>query len=299
MPEEKQEQEPTLIETLPEPLETPSEFFEDIRKYDLLKVLKLYVSQIYDDTTKGLLGLLTDAQKTDLTDSGATTLHKHDHGGMDGLLDDDHTQYMKDLVDDTTPQLGGDLDMNSKGIDFPTTANITDVKDEDNMASDSATMLATQQSIKKYVDNNSISLTTASALSETLQHSNDTARAADNDAYTKVKEIKLNEALPTFRIKCDVTEAMAVMVYKNGVTVSTEQTTGGSPPYTLTFDFTGTNFTTNDLIQIYAHRLDAGTGNTISNMRFCFTRTITKIGDNTIITPIPITFGTAPTNQDP
>ena len=44
--------------------------------------------------------------------------------------------------------------MNAKGIDFPTTANITDVKDEDNMASDSATMLATQQSIKKYVDDN-------------------------------------------------------------------------------------------------------------------------------------------------
>ncbi len=28
-----------------------------------------------------------------LTDAGATTLHKHDHGGMDGLGDDDHTIY--------------------------------------------------------------------------------------------------------------------------------------------------------------------------------------------------------------
>jgi hypothetical protein len=56
------------------------------------------------------------------------------------------------LVDDTTPQLGGDLDMNGKGIDFPTTANITDVLDEDTMASNSATKLATQQSIKAYVD---------------------------------------------------------------------------------------------------------------------------------------------------
>jgi hypothetical protein len=56
------------------------------------------------------------------------------------------------IVADTTPQLGGDLDMNAKGIDFPSTPNITDVKDEDNMISDSATMLATQQSIKAYVD---------------------------------------------------------------------------------------------------------------------------------------------------
>lgn len=29
----------------------------------------------------------------DLTDGGATTLHKHDHGGQDGLSDDDHAQY--------------------------------------------------------------------------------------------------------------------------------------------------------------------------------------------------------------
>lgn len=59
------------------------------------------------------------------------------------------------LVDDTTPQLGGDLDLNGNAIDFPSTANISDVKDEDDMASDSATALATQQSIKAYVDNNS------------------------------------------------------------------------------------------------------------------------------------------------
>ena len=37
---------------------------------------------------------LTSAQLTDLTDGGATTLHKHDHGGLDGLGDDDHTIYL-------------------------------------------------------------------------------------------------------------------------------------------------------------------------------------------------------------
>lgn len=56
------------------------------------------------------------------------------------------------LVDDTSPQLGGDLDLNGNNIDFPSVVNISDVKDEDNMASNSATMLATQQSIKAYAD---------------------------------------------------------------------------------------------------------------------------------------------------
>ncbi len=59
---------------------------------------------------------------------------------------------MADLVDDTTPQLGGDLDLNGKNIDFPTTPDISDCLDEDNMASDSPTMLVTQQSVKAYVD---------------------------------------------------------------------------------------------------------------------------------------------------
>lgn len=35
----------------------------------------------------------TGTNWTDLTDAGATTLHKHDHGGQDGLSDDDHSHY--------------------------------------------------------------------------------------------------------------------------------------------------------------------------------------------------------------
>ncbi len=57
-----------------------------------------------------------------------------------------------DVVDDTTPQLGGDLDLNGNAIDFPTTANIADCLDEDDMSSDSAVAVATQQSIKAYAD---------------------------------------------------------------------------------------------------------------------------------------------------
>lgn len=43
---------------------------------------------------------LSATNHTDLTDGGATTLHKHDHGGMDGLADDDHAAYL--LASDAT-----------------------------------------------------------------------------------------------------------------------------------------------------------------------------------------------------
>lgn len=59
---------------------------------------------------------------------------------------------LSNVVEDTTPQLGGDLDLNGNNIDFPTTADIADCLDEDNMATDSAVALATQQSIKAYAD---------------------------------------------------------------------------------------------------------------------------------------------------
>lgn len=53
---------------------------------------------------------LTAANHTDLTDGGATTLHKHDHGGMDGLSDDDHPQY---LLANGTRSLSADWDAGS------------------------------------------------------------------------------------------------------------------------------------------------------------------------------------------
>ena len=92
------------------------------------------------------------------------------------------------VVDDTTPQLGGDLDLNGNQITSPdgtdlidipngsvdiqtastsrlditdsgvrlgaANARVTTILDEDDLSSDSATALATQQSIKAYVDAN-------------------------------------------------------------------------------------------------------------------------------------------------
>ena len=59
---------------------------------------------------------------------------------------------LTDVVQDGSPQLGGDLDLNGNNLDFPTTANISDCLDEDTMSSNSATKICTQQSIKAYAD---------------------------------------------------------------------------------------------------------------------------------------------------
>jgi len=68
----------------------------------------------------------TGTDWTDLTDAGDTTLHGHDitgltgysndHGALDGLADDDHTQYLlvngtRDMTGDLLPNATGTLDL--------------------------------------------------------------------------------------------------------------------------------------------------------------------------------------------
>jgi len=60
--------------------------------------------------------------------------------------------YIKELSGDSTPQLGGDLDLNGNAFDFPTATNISDTVTDLNSAS--TTSLATSKSIKDYIDNN-------------------------------------------------------------------------------------------------------------------------------------------------
>jgi hypothetical protein len=72
---------------------------------DVTKIVDWDLSGITPGNTRTItpadadMTLLSTTDYTDLTDGGATTLHKHDHGGMDGLGDDDHTQYL--LADGT------------------------------------------------------------------------------------------------------------------------------------------------------------------------------------------------------
>ena len=74
------------------------------------------------------------------------------HNGSSFVAVTSATAGITDVVDDSTPQLGGDLDLNGNNIDFPTTANISDCIDDDTFGTASATKLATSESIKAYVD---------------------------------------------------------------------------------------------------------------------------------------------------
>ncbi len=74
------------------------------------------------------------------------------HNGTSFVAVTSATAGITDVVDDSTPQLGGDLDLNGNNIDFPTTANISDCIDDDTFGTASATKLATSESIKAYVD---------------------------------------------------------------------------------------------------------------------------------------------------
>jgi len=119
-------------EELQQQIDELRERLEDRREIEEIK--QLLINHQHDGIDTFNFSKLKRSEKKGLVGGSTTTLHKHD------------------IVEDTTPQLGGDLDLNGHSIDFPSTANISDVKDEDDMASNSDTMLATQQSIKKYVD---------------------------------------------------------------------------------------------------------------------------------------------------
>ena len=66
---------------------------------DITKILDFDVSGVTGGNTRTVAipdedtTLLTQTEVTDLTDGNASTAHKHDHGGQDGLTDDDHIRY--------------------------------------------------------------------------------------------------------------------------------------------------------------------------------------------------------------
>lgn len=108
----------------------------------------------------------------------------------------DLQSYLLNVVEDTTPQLGGDLDLNGFNIDFPTTANISDVIDDDTMATASATKLATSESIKAYVDN---------ALPFYLGEDNDVDGMSFSSTSTSYVDVEHSASVP---VDVDVTKKL-------------------------------------------------------------------------------------------
>jgi len=87
-------------------------------------------------------------------DLDSATLDLEGGTGIDTTASTDKVSF---AIDSTVTTLTGSQTLTNKTLTSPvlnTTATGTAIKDEDNMASDSATHLATQQSIKAYVDSN-------------------------------------------------------------------------------------------------------------------------------------------------
>lgn len=135
-------------------------------------------SNVVADSASDTLTLAAGANITITTNAATDTITIAATGGGGGGL--------SNVVDDLTPQLGGDLDLNGNQITSPdgtdqidipngtinlktnsssraditdsglrlggANARVTTILDEDTMSSNSATALATQQSIKAYVD---------------------------------------------------------------------------------------------------------------------------------------------------
>ncbi len=147
-----------------------------------------------------------------------------------------------------------------------------------------------------------ISLVKNYSVSDNLRNSNDASQSTSSTDYIKKKEVLINESLPACRIKFSLQnvsgngQLITGRIYKNGVAIGTERTTTTSQEFTEDF----ANFVVNDLIQIY---IKVGTGATegrVYNMRFYYDYNITKIGIETLTTPLEVTeIPVFMTNQDP
>jgi len=143
----------------------------------------------YVDTQLGAsdLDLTADTGGPIAIDLDTDTL---DLEGGTGIATTASTSKISFGIDSTVATLTGSQTLTNKTLTSPvlnTSATGTAIKDEDNMASDSATHLATQQSIKAYVDSN----VTAQDLDIT---DGSTTSAVDLDSQTLTIQGTANEA---------------------------------------------------------------------------------------------------------
>lgn len=117
--------------------------------------------------------------------------------------------------------------------------------------------------------------------SDTLRQSNDGLKQTNQGAYTKVKEIIVNDGFTGCRIKFDLRKDVFVegefayaKIYKNGTAIGTERQRGGTEWGTFSEDFTGP-FVNGDLIQIYAYTTDTNYAQ-VQNMRIYFDTAISR-----------------------
>ena len=155
-----------------------------------------------------------------------------------------------DLVDDATPQLGGDLDVNGFNItsarsnenisiipsgtgllqvrsDFQinTTTAVDSILDEDNLTSNSAKALATQQSIKAYVDAQVAGGGVSTGMQITLGTPTDSSLTTDGAYQGLVTGTKVTDAIDELN---EVLENIRNNTFVKSVSFTGSPTSGGS-----------------------------------------------------------------------
>lgn len=129
-------------------------------------------------------------------------------------------------------QSGSKIDLSSGTIDFSSTSGITDVLDEDTMSSDSATALATQQSIKAYVDTSLATDVLKADTTDELEVGFTTAVHAIGNSGTGTQTVSLTEeCLQSMTINGSFT--LAPPSSGSGVAII-DATNDGTGGYTMT-----------------------------------------------------------------
>lgn len=141
-------------------------------------------------------------------------------------------------------------------------------------------------------------------VSDILRNSNDTQKSTSVTTYTKLKEVKLNDALANCRLKFDMSREGSnpcySQIYLNGSATGTERTLSSSTEVTYSEDFTG--WVSGDLIQIYG-RSGGLSSVQVNDMRFYYSEYFDMFKGISLATPSVLLTTTNPTisviNQDP
>lgn len=139
--------------------------------------------------------------------------------------------------------------------------------------------------------------------SDVLKNSDDTAKSTTATSYTKLKEVKVNEAYSgIMRIKFDLklssTGTGYGKIYKNGVAIGTEQTITVTSYTTFSEDLALT-LVANDLLQVYCKGVGGDTVY-VQNLRFYYSNRVNVLNGQTVESTLLVTVAAiSTTNQDP
>lgn len=249
-----------LEQKLEDEVEKLKNLIKEISQEDLILRLETIEVRIKDLFGKSE-SVLTSTQKTDLTDGGATTLHKHDHGGMDGLNDNDHgaIYYTETEVDTALALKAND----NAVVKLSGNQSVGGVKTHSSfpITPSSAPTTNYQTANKKYVDDSAgATYTAGSNLLPGASANTERIINYPQLTYTKRKEIIINRGgtlRVEFKTRGGTSYGGYLKVYRNGVAVGTEFSSSGYPGYeTVSEDISG--WSAGDLVQCYLKCYDNG-----------------------------------------